>query len=165
MARPFSAYSRELLLDPKKTPKPVEYPVLLWEVGSRVTEDSEMTITASGESDARPQPGDPLVLLVRPDGTLSTAGITVGRSQSNDVVLENASVSRFHALIHRNERTKEWTIADAGSRNGTWVDGTKVDREHMTVLKDGSHLKLGEVELRFLLPETFAQEVAKASKR
>jgi pSer/pThr/pTyr-binding forkhead associated (FHA) protein len=78
--------------------------------------------------------------------------IALGRSQSNDVVIENPSVSRLHALIHWDERERRWLITDAGSRNGMHVDGVYVPREEAAFLRDGAIIILGDVRLLFLLP-------------
>lgn len=51
--------------------------------------------------------------------------ITIGRTQNNDIIMEDPSVSKFHAFLQGGEG--EWKLCDAGSRFGTFVDGAKVD--------------------------------------
>jgi pSer/pThr/pTyr-binding forkhead associated (FHA) protein len=135
----------------------IDCPVLLWEVGLCAPEPgAEMTLTTSGSTTFSPNIDNPIVLQIRPESTRSdVAGIGIGRSESNDVVVQNASVSRLHALIHRDARTGEWRLTDAGSRNGTFVEGVPVPREQTALLKDGAMVRLGDVQLRFLLPQSF----------
>ena len=50
----------------------------------------------------------------------------IGSHPSNDLVLDDRTVSRFHCRIARGPEGKEWLITDTGSTNGTRVDGVKV---------------------------------------
>ena len=47
--------------------------------------------------------------------------ITIGRSESNDIVLEDTGVTRQHAQLERTENN-EWKVRDLGSQNGTFLD-------------------------------------------
>src|SRR5258708_30896014 len=67
----------------------------------------------------------------------------VGREATCEVVVEDKSVSRKHAVIeHRGEG---WTVVDQGSANGTFVNGQKVAEAE---LHDGHELRLGIVTFR-----------------
>lgn len=68
----------------------------------------------------------------------------IGAHASNDLVLDDATVSRFHCELKANEDGVR--IVDLGSRNGTAVDGLRV---RDAWLKDGSLVTLGAVALRF----------------
>ncbi len=48
----------------------------------------------------------------------------IGSNPSNDIVLEDSGVSRFHCKLLRDERG--WRIQDAGSKNGTWISRVRV---------------------------------------
>ncbi len=48
--------------------------------------------------------------------------VTVGRAANNDVVIPSPCVSKFHAFFRA--RPGGWVIVDAGSSNGTHLDGT-----------------------------------------
>lgn len=50
--------------------------------------------------------------------------ITVGRTRNNDIVLNDVSVSKFHAYFRIVDDQLE--IADAGSLVGTWVGNTRL---------------------------------------
>ena len=52
------------------------------------------------------------------------ASCRVGSHASNDVVIKDRTVSRFHCrLVHDGVA---WHVSDLGSSNGTWLDGVKV---------------------------------------
>jgi hypothetical protein len=81
------------------------------------------------------------------------AMITLGRARNNDVAITDISVSKLHAWIRRGDNgsftTGDFSITDAGSRNGTFVNGVEVLREpHL--LPVGAHLRLGLVEFLFV---------------
>lgn len=64
------------------------------------------------------QIGDRRVLLA--DGFY-----TVGRDSDCDITLHHASVSRLHARVRVSGGTL--TVEDAGSKNGTWIGGTRIE--------------------------------------
>jgi pSer/pThr/pTyr-binding forkhead associated (FHA) protein len=70
--------------------------------------------------------------------------LRIGRSPACDIVLEDASVSRRHAVIvHRGGRAM---ILDDRSLNGVFVNG---DRVGEAVLNDGDGIAIGHVSARF----------------
>lgn len=66
----------------------------------------------------------------------------VGRLADNDIVLNDKRVSRHHAEVL--DRGGRWVLKDAGSTNGTAVNG-KIVRE--AVLKPGDTISLGGLEV------------------
>jgi hypothetical protein len=76
---------------------------------------------------------------------LGEASVRVGRSPAADLVIDDASVSRRHAVvIRRDDRT---VILDDRSRNGVVVNGARVQD---AVLRDGDEIALGNVALRYV---------------
>ncbi len=71
---------------------------------------------------------------------------TIGRSQTSRVVLDDVSVSAQHALIRHTE--DGWTIEDLQSRNGSLVNGRRVDGP--TPLSCGDEVQFGRVRLRLM---------------
>lgn len=61
--------------------------------------------------------------------------ITLGRVANNDIVIPSSSVSKCHAIIHRQE--DGYAIADAGSKNGTRVNQSDIGRWPPIVLHKG----------------------------
>jgi pSer/pThr/pTyr-binding forkhead associated (FHA) protein len=70
-------------------------------------------------------------------------GFFLGRAEGLDVVLPDASVSRFHAEIL--STSDGWVVRDLDSTNGTYVNGSRVDSAQ---LKDGDELGIGRVMLK-----------------
>lgn len=73
---------------------------------------------------------------------------SVGRLPDNDVVIDDATVSRRHcAIVVHSDLSVE--VHDVASKNGTTVNGTKIAGP--TRLKDGDEIGLSERQLRFLM--------------
>jgi hypothetical protein len=68
--------------------------------------------------------------------------IRIGRGLDNDIVLDDASVSRHHAELLREAGRLE--VRDLGSRNGTWVNAARVTAGAVNV---GDELAFGAVQL------------------
>lgn len=74
--------------------------------------------------------------------------VTLGRSPSCEIPLEDHKVSRKHAKIFLDEgQTK---ITDLGSRNGTVVNGEKIEGE--AILLPGDRVQVGETTVLFAPP-------------
>jgi hypothetical protein len=71
----------------------------------------------------------------------------LGRSPECLIVLASERVSREHAVVRRIHCGLE--IEDLGSRNGTWVNGTRIRRA--TVLQQGDEVQLGDDVLEVVL--------------
>jgi hypothetical protein len=76
------------------------------------------------------------------------AHVAVGRSPQNDVIIDQASVSRFHADIRWSEGV--YSVRDAKSRNGTTLNGTKVVAQHGERLKAGDIVAFGDAACLFV---------------
>ncbi len=66
--------------------------------------------------------------------------ITIGRTPSNDVVIDHPTVSWQHAVLTKSP--SGYRLKDLGSTNGTQIDGVSItDAE----LKDGAEIRFGYV--------------------
>ena len=106
-------------------------------------------ISADGMSAHEETPGTPaLEILSGPYAgecfVLKEGKLTIGRDPKCDVFLSNMTVSRHHATI--TVFGSEATIVDAGSLNGTWVDGKVVDS---SPLVSGSRVQIGNFDMAF----------------
>ncbi|MFZ0333223.1 MAG: FHA domain-containing protein [Candidatus Acidiferrales bacterium] len=71
--------------------------------------------------------------------------VSIGRAKSSDVMLDDASVSRIHAVI-RVTIDGQWQIVDRGSANGLNVNGAATKE---TVLRPNDEILIGVYRLRF----------------
>lgn len=76
---------------------------------------------------------------------ISKPEITVGRGQTNDIVIQDLKMSRTHARFEFNDRG-EVTVVDAGSTNGIRVNGIKVET---TVIQPGDVVQMGESQIQY----------------
>jgi len=77
--------------------------------------------------------------------SLNKPTVAIGSHPSNDVVLDDTTVSRRHATITRKEGG--YQLADLGSTNGTYVNGRQVRKP--TLLTSGDEIKFGSVRMGF----------------
>jgi hypothetical protein len=97
--------------------------------------------------DALERAGD---YLAFDDGSLRVISLAdgwtrIGRSLSADIRFDDPTVSRRHAMVHRDSGTAR--ILDDRSLNGVFVNGERVD---MRELDDGDELTVGRFHLYFL---------------
>ncbi|HWH92759.1 MAG TPA: FHA domain-containing protein [Baekduia sp.] len=90
--------------------------------------------------------------LLRLDGDR----LSIGRAESNSVPLPwDTEVSRLHAELER--IAGEWTVIDDGlSRNGTFVNGTRISGR--VRLRDGDVLRVGRTTLGYRRPDEESAE-------
>lgn len=94
-----------------------------------------------------------VAILITKDGSkyyvMNRERVTIGRSQLNDIVIDDPSVSHQHALIvydSSKERSPSFTVFDLASSNGVRVNG----RTHIKCrLKHNDTIALGNIELVF----------------
>lgn len=68
--------------------------------------------------------------------------ITVGRDPRADILLDDSTVSRSHAVFRRVNGA--YSVIDAGSLNGTYVNGQRVDQKQ---LNNGDEIMIGKFRL------------------
>jgi hypothetical protein len=71
----------------------------------------------------------------------------IGRSKDNELSLDDNSISRRHAEIHRSQGD-EFTIIDLDSLNGVFINNEKVKIEQ---LHEGDMVEIGDINFRFTL--------------
>jgi pSer/pThr/pTyr-binding forkhead associated (FHA) protein len=93
-----------------------------------------------------------LVVIVSPvlelgeEYELNSSPISVGRGGQNDVALENDEFASARHVRIEPRRDGVW-VHDLGSTNGTYVNGSRIDRPRK--LLQGDLIRVGETELRF----------------
>lgn len=86
-----------------------------------------------------------------PDGT-----ITVGRNTKNMICIQDDSVSGQHCeiLVYGTEVI----LRDLGSRNGTFVNGTRINPQ--SEVKNGQEIRIGRIQLQLLLDNPYDEDVS-----
>ncbi|MEO6775544.1 MAG: FHA domain-containing protein [Kofleriaceae bacterium] len=85
--------------------------------------------------------------LAKKPGASFPDRITIGRTSNNDLAIVDTSVSRLHAYIKRSGAG--WLVADAGSKNGTFLGGARLDPRKEQALPSRVELRFGDVDVTF----------------
>ncbi len=107
------------------------------------------SVPAPASADHAPPAAIELLIAGRagPSFLLDPAGENVlGRSAEALVVLPDRLASRMHAAVRYDAATGDWTLHDLGSRNGTWLEGSRIAT---VALADGAVIRVGTSELVF----------------
>ena len=87
--------------------------------------------------------------------------MSVGRQPDCELIVDDPSVSKRHAVLHWDEQAKRCTVKDLDSTNGTFLNASiMVKRE--TPLRDGDILSFGDVQFWFMLTQTLHEKLASA---
>lgn len=74
--------------------------------------------------------------------------VRLGRTRDNDIRVESGTVSERHARL--DHRDGFWLLTDLGSRNGTYLNGRKIDRP--VPIRDEDRIGIGDFLLRIEPP-------------
>jgi Protein of unknown function (DUF3662)/FHA domain len=94
-------------------------------------------------------PSQGTATLTLPDGrrvVLDRDKVTLGRLPECELAVADPNVSRRHAEVRRGP-DGTWLVADAGSTNGTKVNGVKISAARK--LEDGDEITVGSTTVRF----------------
>jgi len=85
---------------------------------------------------------------------------SVGRGPSNDIQIDDPSVSKRHAMIFKTP--KGYAIEDLRSQNGTWIDGNLIASSKKIKIENGVPISIGNVlvSVEKSLPRGFASALA-----
>lgn len=112
------------------------------------TSDRQLNAVDAAAVDALPG-GHALLVVQKGPGAgsrflLDTDEVSAGRHPDSEIFLDDVTVSRRHAVFHR--EAEDFTVSDAGSLNGTYVNRDRIDR---VLLKDGDEVQIGKYRLVF----------------
>ena len=101
----------------------------------------------------------PRLYIALPSGiarTFDLAGVTmIGRDSQNDIVLDEAMISRCHAMLLA--KPSGIVLIDLDSTNGTLINGMFVLPDTPVPLEDGDIIALGRVLARYHEGDTDGQ--------
>jgi hypothetical protein len=103
---------------------------------------------ATPVGEPEPAPSFDSCAVFGPDGPypLSRARVRVGRGRTNELVLQDPSVSREHAELVPTSDGRGWRVRDLGSTNGVAVNGSKVQDQALAL---GDMITFGSCDVRF----------------
>lgn len=112
------------------------------------TSDRQLNAVDAAAVDALPT-GHALLVVQRGPGSgsrflLDVDVVRAGRHPDSEIFLDDITVSRHHAEFTR--QGPSFTVADAGSLNGTYVNRDRIDA---LVLTDGDEVQIGKYRLVF----------------
>ncbi len=112
-----------------------------------------MSTSAARAEISRRDGGEAASLLPLSDNKQSAISLraehtTIGRAAECDVVLDEPRISRQHATITGD--SQQYHVYDAGSLNGTFVNGRRVLANTATRLHPGDELRFADLRFRFL---------------
>jgi hypothetical protein len=113
------------------------------------------SVTPAWSVEAMSHLADSACLVV--DGFAQTGGglrLTIGRSRKCDYRIADSSVSALHAHLTYDLNSGEYCVSDAGSRNGTFLNGKRLKPEARTAIWAGALVGFGLVVYCFLDPPT-----------
>ncbi|MGA8246173.1 MAG: FHA domain-containing protein [Nocardioides sp.] len=113
-----------------------------------ISSDRQLNPVDAAAVDALPL-GSALLVVQRGPGAgsrflLDKDVTTAGRHADSEIFLDDVTVSRRHATFTRDGDT--FTVSDAGSLNGTYVNRDRIDT---VVLKDTDEVQIGKYRLVF----------------
>ncbi|HEU4406994.1 MAG TPA: FHA domain-containing protein [Polyangiaceae bacterium] len=78
--------------------------------------------------------------------------ISVGRTRASDLSFPYARLSKFHAYFTWAGEPRAYSLTDAGSTNGTFVDGRRLEPKAPAPVPDGAYVTFGHYHFLFLTP-------------
>src|SRR4051812_5663319 len=109
MGELLSSYIIRYLDNPQLVTGGVRVPLLVWTGNpDEAKDDSLILATRTGRGSNALAVGEPVVFEVRKDLGKANPfgmGVTLGRNENNDIILDHASISRFHAYFQSDGKT------------------------------------------------------------
>lgn len=72
--------------------------------------------------------------------------VSIGRHPKNNVTLQDPRISSFHCKLERDGA--EWSLVDLKSRNGVYVNNTRVERAR---LKANDEIRIGGTKVKYIV--------------
>jgi hypothetical protein len=83
---------------------------------------------------------------------MSMERISVGRAHNKDIVLRHSSISKFHAWFEVDEEQTVY-VSDAGSTNGTQVNGQLIKPKTATAVVSSDAIQFGAIDTVLCSPD------------
>ncbi|MDY7232191.1 FHA domain-containing protein [Hyalangium rubrum] len=135
------------------------HPWLVWEAGAWNVPETEQRQNVAATQFPAPDlrdclpAGDALCFELVTLGPVSSS-LSLGRSSSNALVINDATVSREHLALH-GAPNGQWSVEAQPKASPVKLDGVLLQPGQPVVLVPGARLELGDVRLTFHDPEGF----------
>lgn len=114
---------------------------------------STLALSLSPESEEEGGPRHHLLGYLIPiadENSENWTRLALGRTEENDIVIDDPAVSEFHGYIKR--RDDEYILGDLGSTNGTKINGRTLKAPQTHVLRDEDIVTLGRCSFQYFTP-------------
>jgi pSer/pThr/pTyr-binding forkhead associated (FHA) protein len=118
---------------------------LVWEAGPWRPPAARRETMAAGPGTRLLAAGESLAIALA--SRSGAPEVRLGRGPENDLVVDDGTLSRAHLIFYR-DPAGLWTVRDAGSRNGTLLEGEPLGATPVA-LSSGARLEAGAVRLTF----------------
>jgi len=81
--------------------------------------------------------------------------VSIGRTAVSDVVVNDYTISKRHAVLTFDATARRYTLADAGSTNGTMVGTVHLERDQTVMIENGYWVTMGRLVCQFYTPRGF----------
>ena len=134
---------------------------LVWEPGSWSAppvqgDESTTRLPTSHDAVTAPQRGDALCFeLALP---AKATALRLGRAKGNDIVINDATVSREHILLAK-QTDGRWSAEAMSQARSTFFGASPLQPGQKVPLADGQRIKVGDVVFTYLEPASFFERV------
>jgi len=97
--------------------------------------------------------------LIDTQNAMTPPGISLGRSNINDVVITEYALSKSHCRFNLEEDDKTYVLRDLGSTNGTHLNGVLLKQNEPEVVKHFDIIVLGRYQFQYFSAQGFLQEL------
>jgi hypothetical protein len=99
-----------------------------------------------------------------PDAGKFPSKYLVGRSSEREIYIDHSTVSKRHAFLARVEEKEAYKLGDAGSTNGTFLNGQSVEAGDPVYVRDGNVISFGDCDYMFFTSSGFVQLLKRLKK-
>lgn len=150
--------SRPLPVVPDRASRPAAGPVAT--APPRAAADYPIHVNRPASAATPPPPpapaaspaAEPVVARLEPSGgkvvTLGSEPVTIGRGADQRLQVTDKRASRAHAVV-RPRAKGGWELADAGSANGTLLNGHRIPDGRVAPLRDGDRIGIGGTTIAY----------------
>ena len=87
--------------------------------------------------------------------------LTVGRLPSCDLVINDPSVSKQHAVLRWHGKAGTCTVEDLTSTNGTLLNGQRLEPRREAFVRDGYLLRFGDADFAFFTSQSLYKRLVR----